>query len=99
MIRSGRLASSADRRDGAFVSRTHEPLDDEMLGHLDAWWRTANYLSVGQIYLLDNPLLRRPLAREDIKPRLLGHWGTTPGLNFIYVHLNRVIRQRALDMI
>ena len=57
---------------------------------LDALWRAANYLSVGQIYLLDNPLLREPLTREHIKPRLLGHWGTTPGLNFIYVHLNRV---------
>jgi xylulose-5-phosphate/fructose-6-phosphate phosphoketolase len=67
------------------------------LDQLDAWWRAANYLSVGQIYLLDNPLLRRPLSRDDIKPRLLGHWGTTPGLNFIYAHLNRAIRQRDLD--
>ena len=60
---------------------------------IDAYWRAANYLSVGQIYLLDNPLLREPLKLEHIKPRLLGHWGTTPGLNFIYVHLNRVIKQ------
>ena len=60
---------------------------------LDAWWRAANYLSVGQIYLLDNPLLREPLTLEHVKPRLLGHWGTTPGLNFIYAHLNRVIRR------
>ncbi|WP_210481208.1 phosphoketolase [Naasia sp. SYSU D00948] len=74
-------------------------LDDETLARLDAWWRTANYLSVGQIYLLDNPLLRRPLTREDVKPRLLGHWGTTPGLNFLYAHLNRAIRERDLDMI
>src|SRR6476659_1227006 len=63
------------------------------LAKIDALWRAANYLSVGQIYLLDNPLLRRHLTREDIKPRLLGHWGTTPGLNFIYAHLNRVIRK------
>ena len=67
-------------------STTHE------LALIDAYWRAANYLSVGQIYLLDNPLLRRPLAAEDIKPRLLGHWGTTPGLNFIWAHANRVIK-------
>jgi xylulose-5-phosphate/fructose-6-phosphate phosphoketolase len=66
---------------------------------MHAWWRAANYLSVGQIYLLDNPLLRRPLALEHTKPRLLGHWGTTPGLNFIYVHLNRIIKARDLSMI
>ncbi|WP_315067818.1 phosphoketolase family protein [uncultured Microbacterium sp.] len=66
---------------------------------LNAWWRAANYLSVGQIYLLDNPLLREPLTRDHIKPRLLGHWGTTPGLNFIYAHLNRVIRERALGVL
>ncbi|MBK7765594.1 MAG: phosphoketolase family protein [Sulfuritalea sp.] len=66
---------------------------------MDAYWRAANYLSVGQIYLLDNPLLKRPLQRAHIKPRLLGHWGTTPGLNFIYVHMNRVIRQQDLGMI
>ena len=59
---------------------------------LDAYWRAANYLSVGQIYLLDNPLLREPLRPEHVKPRLLGHWGTTPGLNFVYAHMNRVIR-------
>ncbi|MEN2737548.1 phosphoketolase family protein [Microbacterium sp. X-17] len=74
-------------------------LSDFDLDQLDAWWRAANYLSVGQIYLLDNPLLRRPLSRDDIKPRLLGHWGTTPGLNFLYAHLNRAIRQRDLDTI
>ncbi len=66
---------------------------------LDAYWRASNYLSVGQIYLLDNPLLREPLRAEHVKPRLLGHWGTTPGLNFLYVHLNRTIRERDLDMI
>jgi xylulose-5-phosphate/fructose-6-phosphate phosphoketolase len=61
---------------------------------LNAYWRAANYLSVGQIYLLDNPLLREPLEIEHVKPRLLGHWGTTPGLNFVYAHMNRVIRER-----
>jgi xylulose-5-phosphate/fructose-6-phosphate phosphoketolase len=71
----------------------------EDLELLDRYWRAANYLSVGQIYLLDNPLLRRPLAAEDVKPRLLGHFGTTPGLNLIYAHLNRAIRARALDVI
>ena len=69
------------------------------LQQLDGWWRAANYLSVGQIYLLDNPLLRAPLALEHVKPRLLGHWGTTPGLNFIYAHLNRAIRRHDLNMI
>ncbi len=66
---------------------------------VDAWWRAANYLSVGQIYLVDNPLLREPLAPEHIKPRLLGHWGTTPGLNLVYAHLNRVLRERDLDVL
>jgi xylulose-5-phosphate/fructose-6-phosphate phosphoketolase len=75
------------------------PLSTEELSLIDAWWRTANYLSVGQIYLLDNPLLKEPLTLEHVKPRLLGHWGTTPGLNFIYAHLNRVIKGRNLDMI
>ncbi len=74
-------------------------LTPELLKHIDAYWRAANYLSVGQIYLFDNPLLRRPLALSDIKHMLLGHWGTTPGQNFIYVHLNRVIKDRDLDMI
>ena len=69
------------------------------MGRIDAYWRAANYLSVGQIYLYDNPLLKEPLRREHIKPRLLGHWGTTPGLNFIYVHLNRVIKQHDLNVI
>src|ERR1700693_5426629 len=74
-------------------------LDPELLRKMDAYWRASNYLSVGQIYLLANPLLRKPLKREHIKPRLLGHWGTTPGLNFLYVHLNRVIRDQDLNMI
>ena len=76
-----------------------KPLTTEQLRLIDAYWRAANYLSVGQIYLYDNPLLKKPLSKEHIKPRLLGHWGTTPGLNFIYVHLNRVIKARDLDMI
>lgn len=85
---SGAPASSAGGR-GA----------EEDLASIDAWWRAANYLSVGQIYLRDDPLLRRPLVPDDVKRRLLGHWGTTPGLNFIYAHLNRVIRDRSLSSI
>jgi xylulose-5-phosphate/fructose-6-phosphate phosphoketolase len=73
--------------------------DPGLLARMDAYWRAANYLSVGQIYLYDNPLLREPLKLEHVKPRLLGHWGTTPGQNFIYVHLNRIIRRDDLDMI
>jgi xylulose-5-phosphate/fructose-6-phosphate phosphoketolase len=76
---------------------TAGPLTAEAVDALDAYWRAANYLSVGQIYLLDNPLLREPLAAEHIKPRLLGHFGTTPGLNLLYVHLNRAIRERDLE--
>ena len=76
-----------------------QPLSPELLHKIDAYWRAANYLSVGQIYLYDNPLLKKPLELAHIKPRLLGHWGTTPGLNFIYVHLNRVIKERDLNMI
>src|SRR4051795_9183134 len=74
-------------------------LSAELLQQTDAYWRAANYLSVGQIYLWDNPLLKRPLALADVKHMLLGHWGTTPGQNFIYVHLNRVIKKYDLDMI
>ena len=76
-----------------------KPLTPDLLKKMDAYWRAANYLSVGQIYLYDNPLLKQPLTRAHIKPRLLGHWGTTPGLNFIYMHLNRVITEHDLDMI
>ncbi|EWT07351.1 phosphoketolase [Intrasporangium chromatireducens Q5-1] len=75
-----------------------QPLDEEALQTVDAYWRACNYLAVGQIYLLDNPLLKVPLLPEHIKPRLLGHWGTTPGLNLVYAHCNRVIRERDLDM-
>jgi xylulose-5-phosphate/fructose-6-phosphate phosphoketolase len=74
------------------------PLSADELARIDAWWRAANYLSVGQIYLMDNPLLREPLRAEHVKPRLLGHWGTTPGLNFLYAHLNRAISARDLEM-
>ncbi len=75
------------------------PLDPELLRRMHAYWRASNYLSVGQIYLMENPLLREPLRIEHVKPRLLGHWGTTPGLNFVYVHLNRVIVERDLCML
>jgi xylulose-5-phosphate/fructose-6-phosphate phosphoketolase len=78
---------------------TTETLSPELLGKMDAYWRAANYLSVGQIYLYDNPLLKRPLALTDVKHMLLGHWGTTPGQNFIYAHLNRVITKYDLNMI
>ena len=76
--------------DAAKVSVSAQPLSPEELRKMDAYWRAANYLSVGQIYLFANPLLREPLKLEHVKPRLLGHWGTTPGLNFVYVHFNRL---------
>src|SRR5690349_13382901 len=79
--------------------RHRTPLARGQLERMDAYWRAANYLSVGQIYLYDNPLLRKPLELAHIKPRLLGHWGTTPGLNFIYVHVNRIIKEHDLDAI
>src|SRR6202163_3807168 len=74
------------------------PLTDDLLEKMHAYWRAANYLSVGQIYLQDNPLLESRLRLDHIKPRLLGHWGTTPGLNFLYVHLNRLIKENDLNM-
>ncbi len=83
----------------AKITEIPKALSQEELNLMDAYWRAANYLSVGQIYLYDNPLLKKPLTIEHIKPRLLGHWGTTPGLNFIYVHLNRMIKKQDLDMI
>ena len=83
----------------ARIELDHAPLAEEELARIDAWWRAANYLSVGQIYLRDNPLLTEPLAFEHVKPRLLGHWGTSPGLSFLYAHLNRVIRERDQDAI
>ena len=83
----------------AIRRRSSSLITPALLRKIDAYWRAANYLSVGQIYLYDNPLLRQPLRLEHIKPRLLGHWGTTPGLNFVYVHLNRIIKQYDLNMI
>src|SRR3989442_4918923 len=80
-------------------ARSSEPLSTEELRKMHAYWRAGNYLSVGQIYLCANPLLREPLKIEHIKTRLLGHWGTTPGLNFIYVHFNRLIKMRDLNVI
>ncbi len=92
------MSQEQRQRSGA-ASGSTAGLDDELIRRIDAWWRAANYLSVGQIFLLDNPLLKQPLALEHVKPRLLGHWGTTPGLNFVYVHLNRLIRAQDVDMI
>jgi len=83
---------------GFVPGATETKLSPEMMNKMNAYWRAANYLSVGQIYLKDNPLLKGPLTLEDVKPRLLGHWGTTPGLNFLYVHLNRAINERDLNM-
>ncbi|MGB7416826.1 MAG: phosphoketolase family protein, partial [Thermosynechococcaceae cyanobacterium] len=81
------------------IAPPSSPLSEQELQQINAYWRAANYLSVGQVYLYDNPLLKQPLALEHIKPRLLGHWGTTPGLNFIYAHLNRVIKAQDLNVI
>jgi xylulose-5-phosphate/fructose-6-phosphate phosphoketolase len=81
------------------LGKMDKALTPELLGKMNAYWRAANYLSVGQIYLYDNPLLKRPLTLADVKHMLLGHWGTTPGQNFIYVHLNRIIKKYDLDMI
>src|SRR5205085_1430570 len=81
----------SSKRMAQAAATSSAPLTADELKRIDAYWRAANYLSVGQIYLLDNPLLRQPLRLEHVKPRLLGHWGTTPGLNFMYVHFNRVI--------
>src|SRR3984885_1998071 len=81
------------------IDTAQNELSNELLRKMNAYWRAANYLTVGQIYLKDNPLLREPLRSEHIKPRLLGHWGTSPGLSLIYVHMNRAIRERDLDAI
>src|SRR5215469_2839047 len=92
--------NGARHAQGTVRSTTKDaPLSRDELSKINAYWRAANYLSVGQIYLYDNPLLKEPLRLGHIKPRLLGHWGTTPGLNFIYAHCNRVIRKYDLDMI
>ena len=81
------------------TGQNREPLSPDLLKKMDAYFRASNYLAVGQIYLFDNPLLKEPLKREHVKPRLLGHWGTSPGLNFVYVHMNRVIKNHDLNMI
>ena len=91
------MATTLSKKESA--SKPESTLSRAESALIDAYWRAANYLSVGQIYLLDNPLLREPLKEEHIKPRLLGHWGTTPGLNFIYAHLNRLIKKLDLEMI
>lgn len=89
----------AKQTKAASESNSPSRLAPDLLRKIDAYWRAANYLSVGQIYLFDNPLLKKPLKREHIKPRLLGHWGTTPGLNFANVHLNRVIKEQDLNVV
>src|SRR3954471_723429 len=85
---------TTDKSLGQFTSSRIGP---DLMEKMDAWWRAANYLSAAQIYLLDNPLLKEPLRLEHLKPRLLGHWGTTPGLNFLYVHINRAIKERDIN--
>ena len=85
--------------DPALSGISNQPLTSEELRKINAYWRAANYLSVGQIYLYANPLLREPLKIEHVKPRLLGHWGTTPGLNFVYAHFNRLIKKYDLNVI
>jgi len=99
MFRNNSPSRRSKKMQSTAPSSATAEIGSEELTLIDRYWRAANYLSVGQIYLLDNPLLREPLKPEHIKPRLLGHWGTTPGLNFIYAHLNRVIRNRDLSMI
>src|SRR5437879_2132639 len=95
----GTFMSASVSTESPKLSVAADPLSPEELRRMNAYWRAANYLSVGQIYLYSNPLLREPLKLEQVKPRLLGHWGTTPGLNFIYVHLNRLIKMHDLNMI
>jgi xylulose-5-phosphate/fructose-6-phosphate phosphoketolase len=91
--------ASAAPTGSARSDESKQPLSEEELRKMHAYWRAANYLSVGQICLYANPLLHEPLKFEHIKPRLLGHWGTTPGLNFIYVHFNRLIKKHDLNVI
>ena len=92
-------AVASDGKSEERAPRPKGPLSPEMLDKMNRYWRAANYLCIGQIYLLANPLLREPLKAEQIKPRLLGHWGTSPGQNFIYIHLNRLIREHDADII
>ena len=96
--RAARRDRAPQARVGSRTIQANGPAPD-LLRKIDAYWRAANYLSVGQIYLFDNPLLKKPLKRDHVKPRLLGHWGTTPGPNFVYAHLNRVIKERDLSVI
>src|SRR3954454_686255 len=96
------VISSAGRTDGPFTSPAGAPagpLTLDLLGRMHRYWQAANYVTIGQIYLQENPLLLEPLRPEHIKPRLLGHWGTSPGLSFIYVHLNRLIQDTDADVI
>src|SRR5690349_1030131 len=97
--KSPRASRPKETAMSAELKATQGPLTEVELQRVHAWWRAANYLGVGQIYLLDNPLLTEPLTLAHMKPRLLGHWGTTPGLNFIYAHMNRAIIARDLNMI
>lgn len=99
MDASTTLLDAKNRSAAAGLPATQGVLTPDELRRTDAYWRAANYLSVGQIYLYDNPLLREPLALSHVKPLVVGHWGTTPGQNFIYVHLNRVIKKHDLDVI
>ena len=98
MLQFDEAISSTVRTDGKLpqpkAAPATGPLSVEQLEHMNRYWHAANYLTIGQIYLQDNPLLREPLRPEHIKPRLLGHWGTSPGLSFIYVHLNRLIKEQ-----
>src|SRR6186997_1445921 len=96
---SATMTAVKRRSDAGAQAAAAGPLSADDLVKMDAYWRASNYLSVGQIYLMDNPLLNEPLKREHVKPRLLGHWGTSPGLNMLCVHLNRVIKKDDLDMI
>jgi xylulose-5-phosphate/fructose-6-phosphate phosphoketolase len=98
-VKSTKSTSTRQSNDIESSDSRPNPLSAEELRLMHAYWRAANYLSVGQIYLFDNPLLKKPLARDHVKPRLLGHWGTTPGLNFLYVHFNRIIKKHDLNMI
>src|SRR5215470_12430990 len=96
---SGPAVADAPQKAVTSESVLPTPLSPDLLKKMDAWWRAANYLNIGQIYLMANPLLKEPLKAEQIKPRLLGHWGTSPGLNLIYVHLNRLINKYDLDIV
>src|SRR6188472_4424158 len=91
--------TGAEMTQQAITADAANRLSQHELQRINAWWCAANYLTVGQIYLLDNPLLREPLRIEHVKPRLLGHWGTTPGLNFVYAHMNRAIVRHSLNAI